>query len=364
MEATNANDAVMIAGGQTINGPARALPGRGLTTFDQAPRLLPENLAEYVSNKPQALDEEYDKQLAYALALVAGWSYADHPTVVKQLRLRGIEADVTLIACTNPAMLVVSTAFFIRSKCGRLGILSFRGTEPESLVNWLTDANSVLRPFLYGQVHSGFYANVEVVWDDLARILRAAANNTLPSPSEMVLPVLPSAPGPYAHPLQSLYITGHSLGAAMAVLAGACLLHEPDGPRGWNAILRGIYTYGQPMVGTKEFATNCEKMFHGRYFRHVFNQDLVPRVPPRTVHHFTHFGQRRFSASTDQPWTDVTRDDQAPTLLETLGSAAASFVVRRVSVPRQIARIIPLPYSLDDHMPTNYIQVSRSSLIV
>jgi hypothetical protein len=219
----------------------------------------------------------------------------------------------------------------------------------------------MLRPFLYGRVHTGFYTNVEAVWDEASEILRTAAEN-VPYISN------PAAIAPrsqrYDHALQSLYITGHSLGAAMAVLAASSLLFEGDGSHDWGAILRGIYTYGQPMVGTVEFARNCEKQFRGRYFRHVFNDDLVPQLPPRTVHRFTHFGQRRYSPSTDKPWLDVTRKDQAPTLLETLGSAAMSFVVRRVSVPQTIERVIPLPYSIDDHLPTNYIQVSRSSLIV
>jgi hypothetical protein len=48
-------------------------------------------------------------------------------------------------------------------------------------------------------------------------------------------------------------------------------------------------------------------------------------------------------------------------LLETIGSAAMSFIIRRITFPRVI-RALPLPYSLDDHMPTNYIQVSRSTL--
>jgi len=347
--------------GEGAHADAQTPPGP--STFKQAPRLLPDDLSQYVSDKPPAQDSQYDKTLAYALSLVSGWAYADHATVVKQLRYHGIEADVTLVACTNEAMLLVATAFFIRSKCGRLGILAFRGTEPVNLINWMTDTNAMLRPFVYGKVHAGFYGNVEVVWDDISKILRAAVHNT--PPRDIVLPVLPANPGPYTYGMQSLYITGHSLGAAMAVIAGACLLHEPDGARGWDAILRGIYTYGQPMVGNKEFADNCKQQFKDRLFRHVFNDDLVPRMPPATVHHFEHFGERRYSPSPDQPWEWTTdgRADQAPTLLETLGSAAMSFFMRRVTFPRIVDRIIPLPYSLDDHMPTNYIQVSRSGLI-
>jgi hypothetical protein len=80
------------------NGNGRSSTSTGLTTFDQAPRLLPDKLAQYVADRPIALDNQYDKHLAYALALVSGWSYAEHATVVRQLALRGIDADVTKIA--------------------------------------------------------------------------------------------------------------------------------------------------------------------------------------------------------------------------------------------------------------------------
>jgi hypothetical protein len=336
---------------------------RDLTTFRQEPRLLPEDLSEYVVNRPAAQEGQYDKKLAYALSLISGWSYADHATFVRQLRYNGVDADVTLISCTNEAMLLVATAYFVRSKCGRLGVLSFRGTEPVNLINWLTDTNSVLRPFIYGKVHSGFYSNVEVIWDDISKVLRAAVENA--APGDLVWPVIPVATGPYPNGLQALYVTGHSLGAAMAVVASACLLHEADGARSWDAILRGIYTYGQPMVGDAEFASHCLQQFKGRLFRHVFNDDLVPRLPPRTIHDFVHFGERRFSRDPGDPWNvkgNSTRE-AAPSLTETLGSAFVSFVFRRVSVPKVVDRILPLPYSIDDHMPTNYIQVSRATLI-
>jgi hypothetical protein len=345
------------------NGGAGAVrAAREATAFRSAPRLLPDDLAQYVANKPRAQDDQYDSVLGYAFSLMSGWAYANHQTIAKQIAYEGLDANVILIECTNDAMLVVATAYFIRSKCGRLGVLSFRGTEPTNLISWMTDANSVLRPFVYGHVHAGFYANVQVVWDDINGVLRSALAN---ASAPRGLAVLPSAEPAYDRPMDSLYITGHSLGAAMAVVAAACLLQEPNDGRGWDSILRGIYTYGQPMVGDAEFVANCKKRFQNRLFRHVYGDDLVARMPPKTIHNFKHFGQRRYSAAPDQPWeaSKPSARDESPSLVDTLGTAAMSFVVRRLSLPR-IVDLVPLPYSIDDHMPTNYIHASRSTLVV
>jgi Lipase (class 3) len=347
----------------TSNGNGTQEPGIE-HPFRVRPGLPPEGLAEYVCGpyKRPISDSRPDPKLAYALALVSGWSYAKHETVVKHLRYRGVEADVTYIECENDAMLVVATAYFLRSKCGRLGILSFRGTEPVSLINWLTDTNSTLRPFPfgYGKIHSGFFANFDALWDDTNEILHAAADNRYPKHVE--LPVLPPGEPPsgrYKNELQALYITGHSLGAAMAVVAAAALLLGGGRRHDWSRLLRGIYTYGQPMVGDATFVKECQGAFDNKLFRYVFNDDLVPRMPPRTIGDFVHFGQRLYSGSTTEVWDMKEARDEAPTLIETIGSAMTSFVVRRLGYGKIMERVVPLPYSLDDHMPTNYIEVSR-----
>ena len=45
-----------------------------------------------------------------------------------------------------------------------------------------------------------------------------------------------------------LFLTGHSLGGALAVLAGAVLQFET------NRSVTGVYTYGQPRVGDPDFS--------------------------------------------------------------------------------------------------------------
>jgi hypothetical protein len=41
---------------------------------------------------------------------------------------------------TVDAMFIFSTVFLIQSRCGRIVILCYRGTEPGALANWSGDA--------------------------------------------------------------------------------------------------------------------------------------------------------------------------------------------------------------------------------
>jgi predicted lipase len=71
---------------------------------------------------------------------------------------------------------------------------------------------------------------------------------------------------------KSFYITGHSLGGAMANIA--CR----------NFAIQGItfsqcYTFGEPRSGNRKWARDCEDRFGRRKFRVVNNVDIVPRSP-------------------------------------------------------------------------------------
>jgi hypothetical protein len=281
--------------------------------------------------------------------------------MARQLGYEGLNFDVTQIACKNDALLVVSRAYFLRSECGRLGVLAFRGTEPADLISWLADANSIRTPFPFGggraRIHEGFYANTEVIWEDIVKVLGAAAKNEVQK--DPACPVIPPVDKPYANAMESLLITGHSLGAAMAVIAAACLVFGPDAESSRDRMLRGVYTFGQPMVGDEDFVSMCGARFGDRLFRHVFDDDVVPRVPPATVPGFAHFGQRLYSPGIATPWRAMPATDRALTMTGALTSVALSFVMRRMFFGPVVERFVPLSYSLDDHSPASYTHVSR-----
>ncbi|MFI6585302.1 lipase family protein [Embleya sp. NPDC050493] len=139
----------------------------------------------------------------------------------------------------------------------RMVLVAFRGTEPEQIRDWLSDTNTppVPGPAGKGFVHFGFHRAHHVVHPDIIGTIAEFADGG-----------------------QTVWITGHSLGGALAMLAGARMHFEapiltPD----------GVYTYGQPRTCDRLLATAYDAALKDRTFRFVNNNDIVPQVPPAPV---------------------------------------------------------------------------------
>lgn len=138
-------------------------------------------------------------------------------------------------------------------------VVAFRGTEPAKLRDWMSDLDTLLCDGPFGHVHNGFQQALVRVWDELNPCVTEFQDRG-----------------------QSLWITGHSLGAALATLAAA-RWREADKP------VHGLYTFGSPRVGDREFERAFGQDFGARNFRFVNNCDLVTRVPLRAMG-FSHAG--------------------------------------------------------------------------
>ena len=135
-------------------------------------------------------------------------------------------------------------------------VLAFRGTE-KKVSDWLTDARCV--PAVEGQakVHTGFLEAFTVKRDAEGRTARQVVEEILGRPE---------ARGADGGPLP-LFITGHSLGGALALLAAKLVAPDVNG---------ACYTFGAPRVGNYEYFRNVRTPV----YRVVNSADLVPRVPP------------------------------------------------------------------------------------
>jgi triacylglycerol lipase len=121
-------------------------------------------------------------------------------------------------------------------------VIAFRGTEPTQMSDLAADLNAIPdRGKVGGFVHDGFQTEVDKVWEKLTLAIKKKPAN------------------------RPLFITGHSLGAAMATIAASRISKEVD----------CLYTYGSPRVGSKKFV---EKI-NVNHFRHVNNNDAVTGVP-------------------------------------------------------------------------------------
>lgn len=143
-------------------------------------------------------------------------------------------------------------------KGDEVDVIAFRGTA--NFRDAITDSEC----FREDHIHSGFKA----AFDSTAvALLEALCNRKEDKP---------------------LIFTGHSLGGALAVLAGWFFWeHYPQ---------LQVYTFGQPRVSDACFARSCHERFGERHFRFVNEEDIVPRIPGYLMG-YRHSGQEVFFPS-------------------------------------------------------------------
>jgi triacylglycerol lipase len=204
-------------------------------------------------------------------------------------------------------------------------VLAFRGTT--QAMNWVTNLNAVMRHEgrLGARVHQGFARAIDAVWNDLFALLRQLWVNG-----------------------QTFWITGHSLGGALATLTARWL------SAAWKPY--GVYTFGQPRVGDADFAEGYTENHH----RFVNNRDIVPTVPPRfppfyfrPLSFYTHVKRLQFF---DGRGNLVTRSEEELGLLPEVMDALSP-----LSRTETRAEALILD-GVEDHKLSNYIACIEQNL--
>ncbi len=142
----------------------------------------------------------------------------------------------------------VDTQAFIVSSKNEFLVLVFRGTEANSFKDIRTDMGINLTPCpsKKGRVHSKFKKAFELAYENIQKDLDG--NNDFKE--------LP------------LFITGHSLGGALATIAAKRLTHKGG--------IAACYTFGSPRVGDEEWSYDIKTPV----YRVVNAIDCVTMVPP------------------------------------------------------------------------------------
>jgi len=156
-------------------------------------------------------------------------------------------------------------AFMFRTE--QFMVLAFRGSQEPK--DWLTNFTTQLRNFtIYkdgaptvssyqGRVHKGFFLAWAIIEKSVLSQIKHWEKGL--TDEQKALP--------------PLYVTGHSLGGALATIAAAGLADN-----GIN--VAGVYTFGQPRIGDRTFVRQLNNLTRGKVFRFVNNNDIVPHVPP------------------------------------------------------------------------------------
>ena len=294
-----------------------------------------------------------DPTVVHTLATCAGYAYSDCATVAAIMARLGLEENRCVeIAASVDAMLIRSTVFVVQSRDGRVVLVCYRGTEPVNVVNWLTDIDiypermPVPVPGSDGEfdVHGGFYRNVRATRFEVVAAVQRALDG------ESVVP----GGGPVANPCEAVFLTGHSLGGALAALLAVMVVNDPA----YAALaerLRVAVTFGQPMVGSRELARACDAHpFLGpNLLRYVYGNDVVTRLPPRQSGPFAHFGREYRTPAGDAAgrWTPAPSPRTQIGNLAELAAAPIAFVTRQVPWLRKLH----VGASLHDHLPHHYV---------
>ena len=199
-------------------------------------------------------DKTY-KDAVYAVLEEWGWSPEDaHRTIFINSREIPNEDGLSVPGTQGLVVFYENVAF-----------IAFRGSE-KKLNDWLSNVNTrkVKSPYVPGYVHSGFLKAFEAIVPDKSK--EANFEQKPISLFEEVIEQLRST--------EAIWLTGHSLGGAIASI-GASYLHH----RGFPESRIYIYTFGAPRVGDAEYREYINKMFTYRYWRFLHNHDIVPDVP-------------------------------------------------------------------------------------
>ena len=108
------------------------------------------------------------------------------------------------------------------------------------------------------------------------------------------------------------------------------------------------------MVGDPALAHACDddEVLGRRVFRYVYDNDIVPQVPPKGCGSFAHFGQEFRYTREDGRWSrSRTARKQLRRVWDVL-EGPVSFLSQQFPVTRDL---LHFHASLYDHLPTGYI---------
>lgn len=222
----------------------------------------------------------YSDRTAWLMAEMSQLAYLIFEKDDTELKSALSEANFVLIRFFNCDG---TQAFLAKRDSDNLVVLAFRGTEKEDPRDIIIDLDAKFYKDEKGvKIHDGFYRAFKCVEQDIRSEVEKIKD-------------------------YSLYVTGHSLGGALALIATRALNSDN---------LAACYTFGSPKVSTEEFDDDIKPPI----YRIANAFDIVPFSPPtiifeilslfpwkwskslvNTFHGYAHHGDMRYLSYCDKP---------------------------------------------------------------
>jgi predicted lipase len=202
----------------------------------------------------------YSDRTAAMMAKIAMLTYiafedADKKKILDGILTHGRVKLLETLAARETEVLVADTDKFV--------VVAFRGTtsrrdrRTDLQTRFTVSRFDIENRSVAVSVHSGFYSAFSKVEAPLRDLLVKSGE-------------------------KPIYLTGHSLGGALALVASAVL----GGDAKLGDRIAAVYTFGAPRVGQRNFS----EIVKAPHYRIVNNGDLVPLVPPTWLRGYTHTG--------------------------------------------------------------------------
>lgn len=190
---------------------------------------------------PPILRAAYSDRTAWLMAEISKLAYLNFEDAeLDKLKHALGQADFELLAMFNNEG---TQAFLAKRNKDKMAVLAFRGTEKEDPRDVITDLKASFYKDDKGiEIHNGFYKAFKAVEDNILKEVNKLKEF-------------------------ALYVTGHSLGGALALVATRALNSDN---------LAACYTFGSPKVGKEEFDDDIKPPI----YRVVNSFDIVPFSPP------------------------------------------------------------------------------------
>jgi triacylglycerol lipase len=320
---------------------------------------LPEHLYRPDAFANFKVVNDFDVGTARAMAWISQLAYeTDEPDKIKRvLKLWGLTLldDGVVIAEVNTPLPQASTHCFVAANADAT-IIAFAGTDPVVLANWITDFDIHLDET---SAANGYVTAADAVWPRLKALLAKRQK-----------------------PANRVFVTGHSLGGALAAIIAQRVVVESAGD------IEAVYTFGMPRPGSKDFASAYNLRLGSSTYRLVHGDDLVPTVAPSFLkfHHLGRFLHCDRLGRFDKTKLEAGSDSDDPAFVKGVAGDLAALlqgplsgilsVSTRIKLAATLLAGFPssgmrtdpggilielLPPRLRDHMPDRYIQACGSA---